>query len=389
MAQQKSEDRVVPEGGVMPAERVGSSPGGQGKAVPVEETAVQLRLPIATAEHPRGATRRGTRDRLGEIRAGAPKAIGKTGTASSATMEEVAYRLTDALLKVASNKGAPGPDGQTIEVLLEQWPVVLPRLQADLLAGRYRPGGIRRAYIPKAGGGQRGLGILELPHDGRAGRRVPSTVQRIWSARGIKPHRVETFKLSNDPNFEEKLVNVVGLYMNPPEKAVVLCMDEKSQIQALDRTQPSLPIKPGRAGTMTRDYKRNGTTTLFAALDVLTGTVIGRCLPRHRHIEFLAFLKTIDREVPGRLQIHLILDNYATHNHPKVKTWLARHPRFQLHFTPTSSSWLNMVEIFFGQLTDKAIRRGIFHSVPDLIDAIQNHLAGAALTERARAPVCP
>ena len=202
-----------------------------------------------------------------------------------------------------------------------------------------------------------------------------STVQRIWSARGIKPHRVETFKLSNDPNFEEKLVDVVGLYMNPPEKAVVLCMDEKSQIQALDRTQPSLPIKPGRAGTMTHDYKRNGTTTLFAALDVLTGTVIGRCLPRHRHIEFLAFLKTIDREVPGRLQIHLILDNYATHNHPKVKTWLARHPRFQLHFTPTSSSWLNMVEIFFGQLTDKAIRRGIFHSVPDLIDAIQNYLA--------------
>jgi transposase len=202
-----------------------------------------------------------------------------------------------------------------------------------------------------------------------------STVQRIWSARGLQPHRVETFKLSNDPRFEEKLVDVVGLYLNPPENAIVLCMDEKSQIQALDRTQPSLPIRPGRAGTMNHDYKRNGTTTLFAALDVLTGSVIGRCLPRHRHIEFLKFLKTIDREVPDGLNVHLILDNYATHSHPKVKAWLKRHPRFELHFTPTSSSWLNMVEIFFGQLTDKAIRRGIFHSVPDLIAAIETYLA--------------
>jgi transposase len=202
-----------------------------------------------------------------------------------------------------------------------------------------------------------------------------ATVQRIWSARGIKPHQVKTFKLSNDPRFEEKLVDVVGLYLNPPENAIVLCMDEKSQIQALDRTQPSLPIKPGRAGTMTHDYKRNGTTTLFAALDVLSGSVIGQCLPRHRHVEFLKFLRTIDREVPRGLNVHLILDNYAAHNHPNVKTWLAKHPRFELHFTPTSSSWLNMVEIFFGRLTDKAIRRGIFHSVPDLIDAIQNYLA--------------
>jgi transposase len=202
-----------------------------------------------------------------------------------------------------------------------------------------------------------------------------ATVQRIWSARGIKPHQVKTFKLSNDPRFEEKLVDVVGLYLNPPENAIVLCMDEKSQIQALDRTQPSLPIKPGRAGTMTHDYKRNGTTTLFAALDVLTGSVIGQCLPRHRHNEFLKFLKTIDREVPKGLQVHLILDNYATHNHSNVKRWLAKHPRFELHFTPTSSSWLNMVEIFFGRLTEKAIRRGIFNSVPDLIDAIQIYLA--------------
>lgn len=203
----------------------------------------------------------------------------------------------------------------------------------------------------------------------------PATVQRIWSARGLQPHRLATFKLSNDPRFEEKLVDVVGLYLNPPENAIVLCMDEKSQIQALDRTQASLPIKPGRAGTMTHDYKRNGTTTLFAALDVLTGSVIGECLPRHRHVEFLKFLRTIDREVPKGLQVHLILDNYATHNHPNVKAWLAKHPRFELHFTPTSSSWLNMVEIFFGRLSDKAIRRGIFHSVPDLIDAIQAYLA--------------
>jgi transposase len=201
-----------------------------------------------------------------------------------------------------------------------------------------------------------------------------ATVQRIWSARGLQPHRVQTFKLSNDKRFEEKLVDVVGLYLNPPEKAVVLCMDEKSQIQALDRTQASLPMKKGRAGTMTHDYKRNGTTTLFAALDVLTGSVIGECLPRHRHEEFLKFLKVIDREVPKRLEIHLILDNYATHNHPNVKKWLAKHTRFHLHFTPTSSSWLNLVERFFGKLTDKALRRGVFHSVPDLIAAIEAYL---------------
>ncbi len=204
-----------------------------------------------------------------------------------------------------------------------------------------------------------------------------TTVQKIWAARGLKPHRVETFKLSTDPRFEEKLADVVGLYLNPPESAIVLSMDEKSQIQALDRTQPSLSMKPGRAGTMTHDYKRNGTTTLFAALNVLTGSVIGQCLPRHRHTEFLTFLHTINRSVPKGLQIHLILDNYATHKHPNVKTWLAKHPRFHLHFTPTSSSWVNMVEGFFSQLTNKAIRRGAFASVPDLIAAIDAYLAAA------------
>jgi len=203
----------------------------------------------------------------------------------------------------------------------------------------------------------------------------PATVQRIWSARGLKPHRVKTFKLSNDKRFEEKLVDVVGLYLNPPEHAIVLCMDEKSQIQALDRTQPSLPMKKGRAGTMTHDYKRNGTTTLFAALSTLDGSVVGQCLPRHRHQEFLTFLRHLDREFPGDHELHLILDNYQTHKHPNVDAWLAKHPRFHLHFTPTSSSWLNLVERWFRELTDKAIRRGVFHSVPDLITAINQFLA--------------
>jgi len=199
-------------------------------------------------------------------------------------------------------------------------------------------------------------------------------VQRVWSARGLKPHRVKTFKLSSDPRFEEKLIDVVGLYLNPPDQAIVLCLDEKSSVQALDRTQPSLPMVKGRAQTMTHDYKRHGTTTLFAALDVLTGTVIGSCLPRHRHQEFLTFLRKIDREVPKGLVVHLILDNYATHKHPEVKAWLAKHPRFTLHFTPTSSSWLNLVERWFRELTDKAIRRGVFHSVPDLIAKIEDYL---------------
>jgi transposase len=202
----------------------------------------------------------------------------------------------------------------------------------------------------------------------------PATVQRIWAARGLKPHLVDTFKISNDRRFEEKLVDVVGLYLNPPDQAVVLCVDEKSQIQALDRTQPSLPMKKGRAGTMTYDYKRHGTATLFAALDVLTGNVIGKCFARHRHGEFLRFLRIIDTSVPRSLQIHMIVDNYGTHTHPDVKTWLDKHPRFHLHFTPTSSSWLNLVERWFRELTDKAIRRGVFKSVPDLIAAIEEYL---------------
>jgi len=201
-----------------------------------------------------------------------------------------------------------------------------------------------------------------------------STVHRIWSAHQIKPHLIRTFKLSKDPHFTEKLRDVVGLYLNPPEHALVLSVDEKSGIQALDRTQPGLPLKKGRCGTMTHDYKRHGTTTLFAALNVLDGEVIGSCMKRHRHQEFLKFLQLIDRRTTADLDLHLIVDNYATHKHTKVKEWLAKHPRFHFHFIPTSSSWLNAVERFFAELTEKRLRRGVFRSVLDLIEAIDTYL---------------
>src|SRR6185437_6804577 len=200
------------------------------------------------------------------------------------------------------------------------------------------------------------------------------SVRRIWHKHGLKPHLSRTFKVSNDPKFAEKLEAIVGLYLNPPEHAIVLCADEKSQIQALDRTQPGLPIKKGRCGTMTHDYKRNGTTTLFAALSMLDGKVIGECMPRHRHQEFIRFLKKIDVETPSGLDLHIIADNYATHKHPRVKSWLKRNPRFHLHFIPTSSSWVNRVERWFREITDKRIRRGIFKNVPELIAAIQEYL---------------
>jgi transposase len=202
-----------------------------------------------------------------------------------------------------------------------------------------------------------------------------SMVQRVWVANGLRPHRVRRFKLSNDPHFVEKLLDVAGLYLNPPEHALVLSADEKSQIQALDRTQPGLPMKRGRCGTMTHDYKRNGTTTLFAALNMADGKVIASCEDRHRHQEWLRFLRRIHRETPPELDIHLIVDNYATHKHPKVRLWLDRHPRFHLHFIPTSSSWLNVIEGFFAQLTNRRLRRGVFRSVPDLVDAIESYVA--------------
>jgi len=195
-------------------------------------------------------------------------------------------------------------------------------------------------------------------------------VQRIWAAHELKPHLVRTFKLSNDPKFVEKLVDVVGLYMDPPDRALVLCVDEKSQIQALDRTQPSLPMFPGRGGTLTHDYRRNGTTTLFAALSMLDGHIIAQCLPRHRHQEFLKFLNKLHRETDPELELHLIVDNYCTHKHQRVARWLKRHKRFHLHFIPTSSSWLNLIERWFREITHKRIRRGAFKSVSHLIEVI-------------------
>ena len=199
-------------------------------------------------------------------------------------------------------------------------------------------------------------------------------VHRVWRANGLKPHLSRTFKLSNDPRFIEKVTDVVGLYLNPPEHALVLCVDEKSQIQALDRTQPGLPIKKGRCGTRTHDYKRNGTTTLFAALELAEGKLIGTCMPRHRHQEWIKFLKMIDQQTPADLDLHLIADNYFTHKTPEVQRWLKRHPRFHMHFIPTSSSWLNLVERWFREITDKRIRRGVFTSVERLIQAIMGYI---------------
>lgn len=201
------------------------------------------------------------------------------------------------------------------------------------------------------------------------------SVHRILQSQELKPHRVRTFKISNDPHFVEKVTDIVGLYLNPPEQALVLCADEKSQIQALDRTQRPLPMKKGRAKTATHDYRRHGTTTLFAAIELLSGNVVSQCMPRHRHQEWLKFLRRIDEEMPLHYDLHLIVDNYATHKHPAVKTWLSKHPRFHMHFTPTSASWLNLIERFFGELTNKRIRRGTFRSVPELIKAIEDYIA--------------
>ena len=201
-----------------------------------------------------------------------------------------------------------------------------------------------------------------------------ASVSRHWRANGLKPHLVRGFKVSRDPLFVQKLEDIVGLYMSPPEHALVLCCDEKSQVQALDRTQPGLPMKKGRAATMTHDYKRNGTTTLFAALNVLDGRVIGQCQQHHTHVEWLKFLRQIDRETPKGKTLHLIADNYATHKHPAVQAWLAKHPRFNMHFTPTSASWLNMVERFFRDISENRLRRGVFTSVPELVEAIDGYI---------------
>jgi transposase len=211
----------------------------------------------------------------------------------------------------------------------------------------------------------------------RAAGTSEATVRRVWREHGLKPHRVKSFKLSNDKRFVEKLDDIVGLYLNPPQHALVLCCDEKSQIQALDRTQPGLPLKKGRGATMTHDYVRHGTTTLFAALSTLDGKLIGKCMKRHRHQEWIRFLTLIDQQTPANKQLHLIVDNYSTHKHPRVLSWLKRHPRFHIHFTPTSGSWLNMVERWFRDLTCQRLRRGVFKSVPQLIDAIDAYIKQA------------
>src|SRR6266480_3665900 len=221
----------------------------------------------------------------------------------------------------------------------------------------------------------KGIGSVWEIQAGRGRKPKYELVNRLWQLHNLKPHLSRTFKLSRDPKFIEKLTDVVGLYLNPPQKGIVLCVDEKSQIQALDRTQPGLPLKKGRCGTMTHDYKRNGTATLFAALNVLDGKVIGQCSGRHRHQEFLRFLRRLDWDFPGDQELHLVLDNYGTHKTPEVERWLKRHPRFVRHFIPTSSSWVNLVERWFGELTEKAVRRGAFFSVPDLVRAIEEFLA--------------
>jgi transposase len=253
---------------------------------------------------------------------------------------------------------------------------------AGLLRDATRPG--RRKKLSA----ERIAAIVEAtrktkPHDAthwsvrtmaRAQRVSPFMIHRIWQAHGLKPHLVESFKFSTDPDFVAKLRDVVGLYLDPPDQALVLCVDEKSQIQALDRTQPILPLRPGLPERQTHDYTRHGTTALFAALDLLLGTVIGCCMQRHRHVEFLRFLEKIDRQTPKRLDIHLVLDNYGTHKHPAVKAWFAAHPRYHLHFTPTSCSWLNLIERWFAEITRKRIRRGTFRSVPQLVKAINDYI---------------
>ena len=252
-----------------------------------------------------------------------------------------------------------------------------PQALWEIATGRGRkPDGDRHrriveATITRKPKGQTHWSARTLARDQGVGRTL---VLQVWRAHQLKPHLEKTFKVSRDPRFLQKLTDVVGLYLNTPDRAIVLCVDEKSQIQALDRTQPGLPLKKGRCGTMTHDYKRNGTTTLFAAMEVLSGKVIGQCQKRHRHQEFIRFLKTLDREFPGPMKLHLVLDNYGTHQTDQVRAWLAKNPRFVLHFIPTSSSWLNLVERWFRELTQKALKRGIFFSVPDLEQAIAAYL---------------
>lgn len=315
-------------------------------------------------------------------------------TSDRETLEKwVLSRATDAKVKLRARIILMTAEGCTTQETMDRLKVTNPTLNLwrrrfldcgvdGLLKGKTRPPGL--APLPQ----DKVQEILTLTVAGKpvaathwSTRKLAaeagvsaSTIRRIWKQHELKPHRVKSFKISNDPHFEDKLRDVVGLYVDPPEKAIVFSVDEKSQIQALDRTQPGLPMKPGKAGTMTHDYKRHGTTTLFAALDVHQGTVIGECLPRHRNDEFLKFLKKLDKAVAKDLDVHLIVDNYATHKHENVQVWLAKHKRFHMHFTPTSSSWLNLVERFFRDITEERIRRGIFRSVDELKAAIKEYV---------------
>ncbi len=300
----------------------------------------------------------------------------------------VSQRLVErARIVLASADGAPAhvisEEVGISRPTVQRW---LDRYEAAGLAGieqdRPRPGRPRR-ITPEVEADVIRKTLHEKPPHGThwsTRRMAPETglhhsqIARIWKAHGLKPHRVEYFKLSKDPRFVEKLRDVAGLYVSPPEKAIVFSFDEKSQIQALDRTQPGLPLKKGRAGTMTFDYKRYGTTTLFAALDIATGEVIHDCLPRHRHQEFLRFIRKVERQTDPQLDLHFILDNYATHKHPKVQAWLERHPRVHFHFLPTSSSWLNLVERFFRELSQRQLKRLAVSSVRELIDAITGYI---------------
>jgi transposase len=275
------------------------------------------------------------------------------------------YALTQTLVRVRMR----GTSMSVLVVLLNLIGVgvgpTLAGLLSDFFAARFGADSVRWAMV-----------VVLLTRKMAAVLKVsPSTVMRHWQASGLKPHLVRGFKISRDPKFVEKLEDIVGLYMSPPEHALVLCCDEKSRVQALDRTQPGLPLKKGRAQTMTHDYKRHGTTTLFAAMNVLDGTVIGQCQQRHTYAEWLKFLRKIDRETPKDKTLHLIADNYATHKHPVVQKWLAKHPRFNMHFTPTSASWLNMVERFFRDITTERLRRGVFTSVAELVAAINEYVA--------------
>jgi transposase len=286
--------------------------------------------------------------------------------ADGLTNKEIAERLTQDVGKVGRWRQRYAKQGMAGIVKDKTRPGRIPALAAG-----------KRSEIVKLTLHSKPLGATHWSRETMARQAgvSPSSVGRIWAAHGLKPHRIKTFKLSNDKQFEEKLEAIVGLYMAPPEHAIVLSCDEKSQIQALDRTQPGLPLKKGRCQTLTHDYKRNGTTSLFAAMNIADGRIISHCMKRHRHQEWLAFLRLINRSTSADKQIHLICDNYATHKHAKVKAWQKRNPRFHFHFTPTSASWLNMVERFFRDLTDKSVRRGVFRSVEELTQAIEEYVA--------------